>query len=89
MAAVVGIISGRDLSIHTHRENRVSYIALYKPLLHCSSYLKQLYLSNKTECFSFKDRRGWCGCTLIELAWAADKWLRVINTIMLVIVLRS
>ena len=31
MAAVVGMVSGRDLSIHTHHENRVNqcYISRY------------------------------------------------------------
>ena len=31
---------------------------LYKASIHCNSHLKQLYLSNKTECFSYK---GGCG----------------------------
>ena len=35
-----------------------SKLALYKALIHCKIYLKQLYLSKKTEHFSYK---GGCG----------------------------
>ena len=44
MAAVVGIVSGRDVSIHTRCRNQPnkSKPALYKPLLHYNSHLKQL-----------------------------------------------
>ena len=44
MAAVVGVGSGRDVSMYTRRGNwpNKSKLALYKPLLHCNSHLKQL-----------------------------------------------
>ena len=43
MAAVVSIISGRDLSIHTrHEKLNEGKLVLYKPLLHRNSRLKQL-----------------------------------------------
>ena len=60
MAAVVGIVSGHGVCIHTRHGNQPNKnkLALYKPLLHCNSRLKQLYLSNKTERFSYK---GGCG----------------------------
>ena len=40
MAAVVGIVSERDVSIHTRRENQPnkSKLALYKLLLHFKSF---------------------------------------------------
>ena len=60
MAALVGIVSGHDLSIHTHRQKLATEgkLVLYKPLLHCNNHLKQLYLTNKMERFSFE---GGCG----------------------------
>ena len=44
IAAVVDIVSGRDVSIHMCRENQPnkSKLVLYEPLLHCNSHLKQL-----------------------------------------------
>ena len=40
MAAVVGIGSGRDVSIYTRRGNKPNKnkLVLYKPLLHCNSH---------------------------------------------------
>ena len=38
-------------------------LALYKPFLHLYSHLKQLYISNKTKCFSYKGGCGVCGRT--------------------------
>ena len=62
MAAVVGIVNVRGLSIHTRHGNNPnkSKLVLYKPLIHCNSHLHvvQLYLSNKMERFSYKGRRG-------------------------------
>ena len=51
MAAIVSIVSRRSLRIETHRRNQPnkSKLALYKPLLHFYSYLKQLYMNNKME----------------------------------------
>ena len=60
MAAVVGIISRHGLTIIAHHRSQPneSKLALYKPLLHFYSHLKQLYMSNKMDCFSY---RGICG----------------------------
>ena len=68
MAAVVGIISRRGLKIEVHHRNQPnkSKLVLYKPLLHFYSHLKQLYMSNKTECFSYKGGYGVHGCVCIE-----------------------
>ena len=56
MAAIVGIISRRGLTIEVCCRNQPnkSKLALYKPLLHFYSHLKQLYINNKTEHFSYK-----------------------------------
>ena len=69
MAAIVGIVSRCGLRIEARRRNQPnkSKLALYKPLLHFYSHLKQLYMSNKTERFSYK---GGCvvrGRTHIEV----------------------
>ena len=60
MTAIVIISSECDLRIEAHHRNRPckTKLSLYKPLLSLSSHLKQLYISNKTECFSY---RGKCG----------------------------
>ena len=44
MAVIVDIVSGCDVSIHTHHGNWPSKgkLVLYKPLLHCNNHLKQL-----------------------------------------------
>ena len=91
MAAVVGIDSGHGLTIEVCYRNQPnkSKLALYIPLLHFNSHLKQLYISNKTEHFSCKG-----GCVVCvgvhvlrhfkeELAWATDKWLRIMSNVML------
>ena len=51
MAAIVGIISRRDLrnEVRCRNQPSKSKLALYKPLLHFYSHLKQLYISNKME----------------------------------------
>ena len=90
MAVIVGIVSRRGLRNKSHRRNKCNKrkLALYKPLLQCKSYLKQLYMSNKTERFSYKGGYGCVGVHIPrrlkeELAWATDKWLQVINNIIL------
>ena len=90
MAAIVGIVNKHGLRNEARRRNQCnkSKLALYKPLLHFYSHLKQLYISNKTESFSCKSGCGVHGCTRIEtfkeeLAWATDKQLQVISNIML------
>ena len=85
MAAIVSIISRRGLRIeacHRNQPNK-SKLALYNPLLHLYSHLKQLYTSNKTKRFSYKGGCGGHGRPHIdafkkELAWATYKWLLVI-----------
>ena len=56
MAPIVGIISRSGLRNEAHHRNQPikSKLALHKPLLHIYSHLKQLYMSNKTEHFSYK-----------------------------------
>ena len=56
LATVVIIVSRNGLSIdmcHRNQDNK-SKLVLYKPLFHYNSYLKQLYISNKIECFIIK-----------------------------------
>ena len=60
MAVIVGIVSMHGLKNevrHTNQPNK-SKLALYKHLLHFYSHLKQLCMSNKTECFGYN---GGCG----------------------------
>ena len=61
MTAIVGIVSSPDLTIEASHRNQPnkSKLALYKPLLHFYNHLKQLYISNKMECFSYKG-----GCSI-------------------------
>ena len=69
MAIVVGIVNGCGRGIDRVVETnprRYSYVALYKVLIHCTSYLKQLYLDKKTECFSYKGGCGVCEWMCIE-----------------------
>ena len=69
MAAIFGINSRRGLRIeacHRNQPNK-SKVALYKPLLHFYSHLKQLYISNKMEWFSYKGECGVCGRTCIQV----------------------
>ena len=68
MAAIVGIVSWRGLRIeacHRNQPNK-SKLALYKPLLYFCSDLKQLYISNKMERFSYKGGCDVHGRTCIE-----------------------
>ena len=69
MAAIVSIISRCGLRNEAHHRNQPnkSELALYKPLLHFSSHLKQLYMSNKTERFNYKDGCGMRERTRIEV----------------------
>ena len=62
MAAVVSIISRCGLSIDVHHGNQNNKIklVLFKPLVHFSSCLKWLYISNKTEYFNYKGGYGVC-----------------------------
>ena len=89
MAAVVGIGSGRDVSIYTHCGNQPSKskLALYNPLLHCNS---KSSCSEVTRWSASVVKVGVVDVDVCvsshlkeELAWAIDKWLQVISTIML------
>ena len=65
MTAIASIDSRRGLRIeacHRNQPNK-SKLALYKPLLHFYSDLKQLYTSKKTEHFSYKGGYSVCGHT--------------------------
>ena len=68
MAAIVDIVSRRGLRIEARRRNQPnkSKLALHKPLLRLYSHLKQPYISNKTERFSYKGVRGVRGRARIE-----------------------
>ena len=56
MAGEVNIISRRSISIDSHHRNQPNKcsLALYKLSIHFNSSLKHLYISNKTEYFSYK-----------------------------------
>ena len=89
MASIVGIVSRHGLRNEAHRRNQPSKskLVLYRPLLHFHSHVKQLYMSNKTKCFSYKSGHGMRGHTHMEmfkeeLAWAKDTWLRVISSML-------
>ena len=60
MAAVVVIGRGRGVRIEACHRNQPckTKLSLYKPLL---SLTQQLYISNKTECFSYRGGCGVCG----------------------------
>ena len=82
--AVVSIVSRHGLSIDACHENQPNKhkLALYKLLIHFNSNLKQLYISSKMECFSYK---GGFGVTRIEVfktrgGLSYVKRLRVIST---------
>ena len=68
MAAIVGIVSRCSLRNGVRYRNHVnkSKLALYKPLLHFYSHSIQLYMSNKTDRFSYKGACGVHGLTRIE-----------------------
>ena len=55
VAAIGGIISGCGLNIDACYRNQAnrSRVVLYKLWIHFSSHLIQLYINNKTECFSY------------------------------------
>ena len=61
MAAIISIVSRHGLrnEVLCRNQHNKSKLALYKPLL---DFYSQLYISNKTECFSYK-----CGCGVHEL----------------------
>ena len=69
MAAIVSIVSRQGLRIevcHTNQPNN-SKPALYNPWLSYNSHLKQLCISNKMECISYKGGYGIHKHTYIEV----------------------
>ena len=85
MATVVVIVNGRGLAIGTRRRHKPhkSQLAQYKALIHCTTRLKQLYSSNKTERLSYKVGVAYVNVRVSrrlkeELGWAIDKQLRLI-----------
>ena len=68
MAAIIGIVSRHGFRNEAHHRNQPnkSKLALYKPLCHFYSHLKQLYMSNKIERFSYKGGCGVHGRTRIK-----------------------
>ena len=84
MAAIVGIVSRRDFTIEARYRNQGnrSTLVLYNYVNGC---LKQLYISNKTEHFSYKVDVVWHVSKHLkeELAWATVKRLWVVSNVML------
>ena len=68
MVDIVGIISRRGLRIEVHHRNQPnkSKLALHKALLYFYNHLRQLYISNKMERFSYKGGYGVHGHTRIK-----------------------
>ena len=68
-AVIVGIISRCALTIEACRRNHTnkSKLVLCKLWIHLYSHLKQLRISNKMECFSYKGGCGIHGHTLIKM----------------------
>ena len=60
MAAIVSIISRHDLRVYA------CHLVMYNPLLSSNSYLKHLYISNKTEHCNYKSGCGICKHTCIK-----------------------
>ena len=60
---MVSIISRCGLIIEAHHRNQPNKnkLGVYNPVVSFESYLKQLYISNKTECCSYKGGCGICG----------------------------
>ena len=87
MAAVVGIVSGHDISIYTCHGNYLnkSKLALYKLLLQCNSHLKSC--SEVTQRSTSVIKVGVVDVDVRvsshlkeELTWAIDKQLQVISS---------
>ena len=69
MAAIVSIISRHGFTIEAHCRNQPnkSKLALYKPLFHFYINIKQLYISQNKERFSYKIECGIHGRMHIEM----------------------
>ena len=80
MAAIVGMDSSPGLAIETHHRNppNKSKLALYNPLL--ALVIKQLYISNKMECFSYSGEFGIP--RLVKKSWLGLQ----INNIVLILI---
>ena len=70
MAAIISIVSRRGLRIEVHCRNQSnkSKLALYTLLLHFYSHLKQLYISNQTDHFTYKGGCDVHGRTRINMS---------------------
>ena len=75
---------------HENQLNKCK-LALYKSSIHFKSGLKQLYISSKMECFSYKGGRGMTRIEVFkkEPAVVTYKWLQFISNIMLVMPVRT
>ena len=93
MATIVGIVGVAlqfKFNIRSNQPNDTT-LSLCKPWINFNSHLKQLYISNKTECFSYKGGYGILERTCIETFKTravldytyTDKHLWVISNIML------
>ena len=71
MASVVSIVSRHGLTIEMLCRNqpKKSKLALYNLLIHYIGSLKQFYVSNKAECFSYKSRRDICASWHSKKSW--------------------
>ena len=69
MTTVVSIVNGRGFGIDTCHGNQPdnTKLALYKALIYSNSHQKQLYLSNKTQHFSYEGGCNVQECTHIKM----------------------
>ena len=71
MTAVVGIVNRYGLRIavcHSNQPNKTK-LSLYKCYFHFSNHLKQLYISNRMERFSYKGGCGICVSRYLKNSW--------------------
>ena len=82
LAALISIVSKCSLRTEVCHKNQPynTKLVLYTLILSLYNHFKQLYISNKTEHFSYKGGFGMClSRHLKELAWALDEWFQFIN----------
>ena len=70
MAAMISIVSrhGLRIEVHCRNQSNKSKLALYTLLLHFHSHLKQLYISNQTNHFTYKGGCDVLGHTHIDMS---------------------
>ena len=89
MAAIVIISRKCGLRIEVHHRNQPckTKLFLYKPLLHIYSHSKQLYIhAYVTRWNASVIEVGVVRISILlkeKVAWATDKWIRIISNIML------